>query len=255
MSDGLTWVCGMSNPSDIPHIIQKCYHRAEKLLLSHGITTYTLILMCMWRKKHLLQATPWCDFNIEKVQVEVLACYLWNPEQHQFIYPELFTCNSRSQQTNTRKKAAENSTSKYQTPRNQTVLGSINHPYPARLSWKLWTSGAFPFFFFFLLAIPGAWYQWWLNKITCNKRSYKKLFSPLRIPNGDCSQFLSRTLFCSFGNFFHPPPPLILKREQKNTKKISYASLVPRAVWNLLSVSKNSSLLATTSSCLANARG
>jgi hypothetical protein len=35
------------------------------------------------------------------------------------------------------KKAAENSTSKSQTPRNQTVLGSINHPYPARLSWKL----------------------------------------------------------------------------------------------------------------------
>jgi hypothetical protein len=30
----------MSNPSDSPHIIQKCYHKAEKLLLSHGITTY-----------------------------------------------------------------------------------------------------------------------------------------------------------------------------------------------------------------------
>jgi hypothetical protein len=28
----------MSNPSDIPHIIQKSYHKAEKLLLSHGIT-------------------------------------------------------------------------------------------------------------------------------------------------------------------------------------------------------------------------
>jgi hypothetical protein len=50
-------------------------------------------------------------------------------------------------------------------------------------------------------------------------------------------------------------PPSNSQKRTKNTKKISYASLVPRAVWNLLSVSKNSSLLATTSSCLANARG
>jgi hypothetical protein len=55
-------------------------------------------------------------------------------------------------------------------------------------------------------------------------RGHIKNYLSIENSKWDCSQFLSINFFCYFDNFFPPPRPLILKREQKHQKKLLHKS-------------------------------